>query len=68
MNVYYFTPLGKKLKSIIEVGIFLQQNPEFSEIKASEFSFTWPKIMDDTIPSTVLLAKSNKKGITSRTK
>ncbi|XP_055821899.1 methyl-CpG-binding domain-containing protein 4-like [Solanum dulcamara] len=68
MDAYYFTPSGKKLRSFTEVGAFLQQNSEYSEIKASDFSFTSPKIMDDTIPSTPLLSNSNKKGTTSSTK
>ncbi|XP_059300924.1 methyl-CpG-binding domain-containing protein 4-like [Lycium barbarum] len=50
MDVYYITPSGKKLRSTNEVGTFLQQNPEFSDLSTKNFSFKSPKIMDDTIP------------------
>ncbi|KAL3367588.1 hypothetical protein AABB24_012031 [Solanum stoloniferum] len=68
MDPYYFTPSGKKLRSFTEVTTFLQQNPEFSDVKPSDFSFTSPKVMIDTIPSTALLANSHKKGAASSTK
>ncbi|KAK4338750.1 hypothetical protein RND71_043237 [Anisodus tanguticus] len=51
MDAYYITPSGKKLRSSKEVGAFLQQNPEYSDLKVSNFSFKSPKIMDDAIPS-----------------
>ncbi|CAN4101203.1 unnamed protein product [Withania somnifera] len=61
MDAYYITPSGKKLRSTTEVGNFLQQNPEFNDLSVSDFSFTSPKVMDDTIPSSVVLSNSNKK-------
>uniref|UniRef100_A0A3Q7IVP5 MBD domain-containing protein n=1 Tax=Solanum lycopersicum TaxID=4081 RepID=A0A3Q7IVP5_SOLLC len=45
MDSYYFTPTWKKLRSFIVVGTFFQQNPN----------------IDDTIPSTALLANPNMK-------
>lgn len=68
MDTYYFTPLGKKLRSVTDVTTFLEQNPQLSDVKPSDFSFTSPKVMDDTIPSTALLANSHKKGVASSTK
>lgn len=68
MDAYYITPSGKKLRSATEVTTFLQQNPEFSDITVSDFSFKSPKIMDDTIPSSTVVANSNKKGAASSTK
>ncbi|XP_060180604.1 methyl-CpG-binding domain-containing protein 4-like [Lycium barbarum] len=32
MDAYYVTPSRKRLRSIIEVGTFLQQNSEFSDL------------------------------------
>ncbi|KAM3373670.1 methyl-CpG-binding domain-containing protein 4 [Capsicum galapagoense] len=68
MDAYYVTPTGKRLRSLIEVGNFLQNNPEFSDLSVSDFSFVSPKIMDDTIPATAVVANSNKKGAPSTAK
>ncbi|CAN4098210.1 unnamed protein product [Withania somnifera] len=68
MDAYYITPSWKKLRSMSEVGNFLQQNPEYSDISVSDFSFTSPKVKDDTIPSSVVLANSNNKATASCTK
>ncbi|OIT20515.1 PREDICTED: methyl-CpG-binding domain-containing protein 4-like [Nicotiana attenuata] len=68
MDIYYVTPTGKRVRSSTELATFLQQNPEFSDLSVSDFSFTSPKVMDDTIPSSDVLANSNKKAATSNTK
>ncbi|KAF3627920.1 Methyl-CpG-binding domain-containing protein 4 [Capsicum annuum] len=59
MDAYYFNT-GKRLRSLTEMGNFNQQNPEFSDLPVSDFSFFIPKVMDDTIPSTTILSNSNK--------
>ncbi|KAG5570255.1 hypothetical protein H5410_060021 [Solanum commersonii] len=61
MDAYYFTPSWKKLRSFTQLDTFLQQHLEFNEIKLSNFIFTSSTIMEDTIPSTTLLANSNMK-------
>lgn len=53
MDIYYTTPTGKSLRSITQVAAFLKENPEFKDISVADFSFTSPKIMEDTIPSDV---------------
>ncbi|KAL0435793.1 UNVERIFIED_CONTAM: Methyl-CpG-binding domain-containing protein 4 [Sesamum radiatum] len=54
MDCYYDTPNGKRLRSLAEVARFLDKYPEYKEdVLVSDFSFTIPKIMEDTIPPDV---------------
>ena len=66
MDVYYVTLTGKRLRSITEVYQFLEENPEFSYLSAANFSFSSPKVMEDTIPDYVerkgLVAKDMVRG------
>ncbi|CAH8337582.1 unnamed protein product [Eruca vesicaria subsp. sativa] len=50
MDTYYFTPTGKKLRSRNEVASFVEANPEFKDAPLEDFSFTVPKVMEDTFP------------------
>lgn len=54
MDAYYITPTGKKLRTRNEVASFLAANPEYSDVSLSDFTFTVPKVMDDTIPEDVI--------------
>uniref|UniRef100_A0A1J3DBZ0 Methyl-CpG-binding domain-containing protein 4 n=1 Tax=Noccaea caerulescens TaxID=107243 RepID=A0A1J3DBZ0_NOCCA len=50
MDTYYITPSGKKLRSRNEVASFVQLNPEFKSAPLGDFTFTVPKVMEDTLP------------------
>ncbi|KAL9435807.1 hypothetical protein AB3S75_021970 [Citrus x aurantiifolia] len=54
MDAYYITPTGKKLRTLNEVAGFLAANPEYSDVSLSDFTFSVPKVMDDTIPEDVV--------------
>ncbi|KAL5136600.1 Methyl-CpG-binding domain-containing protein 4 [Glycine soja] len=53
LDAYYITPAGKKLRTRNEIAAFLKDNPEFKGVSASDFDFSSPKIMQDTIPEVV---------------
>lgn len=48
MDIYYTTPTGRSLRSSTEAASFLKDNPEYKHISPSDFSFTRPKIMENT--------------------
>ncbi|KAL5699686.1 Methyl-CpG-binding domain protein 4 [Ranunculus cassubicifolius] len=50
-DAYYHLPTGKKARTLSDIEKFLEANPKYkSQVKLSDFNFTVPKIMDDTIP------------------
>lgn len=56
MDCYYETPSPnkKRLRALPDVSKWLDRNPEYKkEISLSDFSFTGPKIMKDTVPARV---------------
>ncbi|KAF8387966.1 hypothetical protein HHK36_026632 [Tetracentron sinense] len=57
MDAYYSTPMGRKARCRTDIEKFLKSNPKYKEVAASDFSFTVPKVMEDTIPR-----KTNGKG------
>ncbi|KAB5543887.1 hypothetical protein DKX38_011999 [Salix brachista] len=66
MDAYYITPAGKKLRTLNEIAAFIEANPKYQDVKLSAFSFTSPKVMEDTIPEDVVrkipsIGNSNKK-------
>ncbi|KAF8080547.1 hypothetical protein N665_0935s0006 [Sinapis alba] len=48
MDTYYITPAGKKLRSRNEVASYIEDNPEFKDAPLGDFTFTVPKVMEDT--------------------
>ncbi|GAA0156518.1 hypothetical protein Leryth_006711 [Lithospermum erythrorhizon] len=48
-DVYYLTPSGKRLRSIIEVEKYLSQNPQYLEegVRLSQFSFQIPRPLQE---------------------
>ncbi|GAA0182421.1 chromatin/chromatin-binding, or -regulatory protein [Lithospermum erythrorhizon] len=62
MDVYYVTPTGKRLRSITEAAQFLQENKDFSHLTLADFSFTSPKVMQDTVPDYVKRKGSSVNG------
>lgn len=62
LDAHYVTPTGKKLRSSLEVGKFLEENPDIKGVSVSEFSFTVPKVVEETIPRDVLERKASAKG------
>lgn len=53
LDPYYITPTGKKLRTRNEMASFLKEHPEIKDVSPSDFDFSTPKIMQDTIPETV---------------
>ncbi|KAJ8898676.1 hypothetical protein K2173_004710 [Erythroxylum novogranatense] len=53
MDAYYITPTGKKLRTRNEIAAFLEANPNYKDVPISQFSFTSPKVMEDTVPEDV---------------
>ncbi|KAJ4842905.1 hypothetical protein Tsubulata_023829 [Turnera subulata] len=51
MDAYYITPTGKKLRTRNEIAAFLETDPRYKDISISDFNFTSPKVMEDTIPA-----------------
>uniref|UniRef100_A0A6N2NJB8 MBD domain-containing protein n=1 Tax=Salix viminalis TaxID=40686 RepID=A0A6N2NJB8_SALVM len=47
------SPSGKKLRTLNEIAAFIEANPKYQDVKLSDFSFTSPKVMEDTIPEDV---------------
>ncbi|XP_011033668.1 PREDICTED: methyl-CpG-binding domain-containing protein 4-like [Populus euphratica] len=50
MDAYYITPTGKKLRTRNEMAAFIEANPKYKDVNLSDFNFTSPKVMEDTIP------------------
>ncbi|KAK7344466.1 hypothetical protein VNO77_14102 [Canavalia gladiata] len=62
LDAYYITPTGKKLRTRNEIGAYLKDNPEYQGVSVTDFDFSSPKIMQDTIPEIVEQKESaNKK-------
>ncbi|KAJ9696318.1 hypothetical protein PVL29_008512 [Vitis rotundifolia] len=65
MDAYYITPTGKKVRALSEIAAYLSSNPDCKDLSPSDFNFTVPKIMADTIPAhierKVSTSGSNKK-------
>ncbi|GFZ04694.1 methyl-CPG-binding domain 4 [Actinidia rufa] len=53
MDAYYITPAGTRVRAPSSVASFLEANPECKGVSVSDFSFTPPKVMDDTVPENV---------------
>ncbi|CAO2833149.1 unnamed protein product [Amaranthus hypochondriacus] len=58
LDAHYITPTGKKLRSSTEVAKYLEENPDIKGVSVSEFSFTVPKVVEETIPKDVLERKA----------
>ncbi|KAL5712714.1 Methyl-CpG-binding domain protein 4 [Ranunculus cassubicifolius] len=51
-DIYYDVPTGEIVRSLSEMQRFLKENPKYkSMVKISDFDFTRPKNMADTIPA-----------------
>jgi hypothetical protein len=60
LDSYYITPTGKKLRTRNEIAAYLKEHPELTGVSASDFDFSSPKIMQDTIPE-YIEQSANKK-------
>jgi len=49
LDSYYITPTGKKVRSRNEIAAFLKDHPQ-PGVSASDFDFSSPKAMQDTVP------------------
>ncbi|KAE9589211.1 hypothetical protein Lal_00000293 [Lupinus albus] len=50
LDAYYITPTGKKMRTRNEIAAFLNTHPQYKGISATDFDFSSPKIMQDTVP------------------
>lgn len=62
MDVHYVTPDGKKIRASTEITNLLKEHPEY-KLSISDFSFTSPRVMGETVPGYV-----ERKGSTSGNK
>ncbi|XP_057550182.1 methyl-CpG-binding domain-containing protein 4-like [Amaranthus tricolor] len=62
LDAHYVTPTGKKVRSTSEVSKYLEENPDIKGVSLSEFSFTVPKVVEDTIPKEILERKASARG------
>ncbi|CAK9151011.1 unnamed protein product [Ilex paraguariensis] len=62
LDATYITPTGKKVRSSTEISQFLKENPEYKDLSVSDFSFTSPKVMQDTIPDDLKMKGSASGG------
>jgi hypothetical protein len=49
LDTYYITPTGEKLRSRNEIATYLEDHPQPSGVSASDFDFSSPKVMKETI-------------------
>lgn len=69
IDVYYITPLGKKVRTRNEVAAFLKANPDYEgTVSPEDFVFTIPKIMMDTIPENVVVPKRSSASVSNKKK
>ncbi|KAK1420501.1 hypothetical protein QVD17_22150 [Tagetes erecta] len=50
MDVQYICPDGTKVRAAPGIITYLKEHPEYSDLSPSDFCFTSPKVMADTIP------------------
>ncbi|GJX82823.1 methyl-CpG-binding domain-containing protein 4-like protein [Tanacetum coccineum] len=53
MDVQYVTPDGTRVRAAPGIIAYLKEHPEYSDISPTDFCFTSPKVMSDTIPEHV---------------
>ncbi|KAF1002452.1 hypothetical protein AG4045_018331 [Apium graveolens] len=64
MDVHYTSPEGKRLRSLVEVATFLEENPKYKDsISVEDFSFTTPKVVPETVPKDFVSKLSAEKKI-----
>lgn len=66
LDAHYVTPTGKKVRSSTEVAKYLEENPEVKGVSVNEFSFTVPKVVEETIPKDIERKPSAKKAKDSK--
>ncbi|XP_021733311.1 methyl-CpG-binding domain-containing protein 4-like [Chenopodium quinoa] len=66
LDAHYVTPTGKKVRSSTEVAKYLEENPEIKGVSVTEFSFTVPKVVEETIPKDIERKPSAKKAKDSK--
>nr|XP_043619971.1 methyl-CpG-binding domain-containing protein 4 [Erigeron canadensis] len=50
MDVQYICPDGTRVRAAPGIITYLKEHPELSHVSATDFCFTSPKVMSDTIP------------------
>ncbi|XP_021733395.1 methyl-CpG-binding domain-containing protein 4-like [Chenopodium quinoa] len=66
LDAHYVTPTGKKVRSSTEVAKYLEENPKIKGVSVTEFSFTVPKVVEETIPKDIERKPSAKKAKDSK--
>ncbi|XP_068664182.1 methyl-CpG-binding domain-containing protein 4-like [Aristolochia californica] len=51
-DVYYVTPMGKKLRGPSDVEKLIQENPQYNRLNPSDFVFSSPKISKEMVRGT----------------
>ncbi|XP_022846468.1 methyl-CpG-binding domain-containing protein 4-like [Olea europaea var. sylvestris] len=59
LDCYYFAPNGRKFRAGTEVASFLKENPEYKDLSTSDFSFSVPKVMMNTVPVDAVKVESS---------
>ncbi|XP_023004658.1 methyl-CpG-binding domain-containing protein 4-like isoform X1 [Cucurbita maxima] len=54
LDAYYVTPTGKTVRSSTKMLTFVEANPQYKDIPLSDFSFAVPKVMEETVPESIL--------------
>ncbi|KAJ1377812.1 Zinc finger, CW-type [Sesbania bispinosa] len=53
LDPYYISPTGKRLRTRNEIATYLKDHPKCKGIAPTDFGFSSPKIMQDTVPENV---------------
>lgn len=53
MDVQYVCPDGTRVRAAPGITTYLKEHPEYSDLSPSDFCFTSPKVMPDTIPDNI---------------
>jgi hypothetical protein len=63
LDSYYITHTGKKMSTRNEIAAYLKDHPQPSGVSASDFDFSSPKVIQETIPEFIEQQKdsANKK-------
>lgn len=62
LDAHYVTPTGKKVRSTTEVAKYLEENPDVKDVSVTDFSFTVPKVVEETIPKEAMERKASARG------
>lgn len=59
LDASYITPTGKRVRSSIEMQAYVEANPQYKDVPLSSFSFAVPKVIEETVPESILKESLN---------